>query len=163
MTHQAFSGDYGQEASVPTELTAETATKLEWFYSTTDDLFYGECATREEAIAAGRDYHDDGEPFEIGEGCFHGVWEELFRDWHHLAEFIDDHNEDASFEEGFCEEAGLGRAEIEPLLRDLTSVWKTFIATHKPVSRKLSFRKGTREDIPGTDEWTASQAKGDPR
>lgn len=134
-------------------------TKGEWFYSTTDDLFNGDCATREEAIAAGRDYHEDGGPFEIGQGSFYSPWDKLFHDWNRLAEFIDDNNEDASYEEGFCEEAGLGRPDIEPLFNDLTAVWQAFLAKRNPVSRKLSFRKGTREDIPGTEEWDADSAK----
>lgn len=126
---------------------------MNWFYENSDDLWYGDLATREEAIEEGRNNHDDGRPFQIAKGSYAAPWDQLFSDWQSLATFIDDNNEDQSFEECFTEEANLGKADLEPLWNEINAVWRAFVDSHKPVSRLLNF--SVREDVPGTKEWIA--------
>ena len=124
---------------------------MAWFYSTNEELWCGDVATREEAISAGRRDHAAGAPFKIAEGRHKGPWPRLFDSVGDLREFIDNANEDNAFEEAFTEEANLSDAAFTEMLAEINQSYDRWLKRHQPISNALDL--GATEDIPATAEW----------
>lgn len=137
---------------------AATMTNGSWYFSGHDDLWMiSQAKSQSEVIEEGRDYHSDGEPFQVAYGAPRGAWPTLFSDWDDLAEYIDSGHEDNAFEEPFTTEAGLGKAELQPLCDELNAVWVRFVERVKPTSSLLNL--GPSIDVPATAEWLAAHPK----
>lgn len=129
---------------------------MAWYYLSRSETWnLTDAACLEAAIAEGRDYYDDGSPFEVAEGEAYGPWDTIFNDWKDLAEHIDGRHEDNSFEEGFTEEAGLGKVELGPLCDQINAIWLAFIEREKPQSNLLNL--GPAIAVPATDAYLAAQ------
>lgn len=131
---------------------------MSWLYtSPNEEIWNGYLGSRDEAVAEGRANYADGAAFQVAQGSPKAPWPKLFDSWDSIAEFIDDSNEDNSFEDGFCDEAGLSEVELQPLADAINALWATFLNEHTPRSRGLDLSGA--EDIPATEEWLERHAK----
>ena len=111
---------------------------MAWYYSTEDNRWnITDAVDMAGAIEEGREHHHDGAPFEVAEGTAHGPFDKLFSDWRDLGEHIDGFNEDASYEEGFTEEAGLAETDLAPLCDQINALWAAFVVKENPRSNLL--------------------------
>lgn len=109
----------------------------DWYFSTTSGELWCEHGTRENAIEAGMLEVEPAESFQIAQGAPTAPWPKLFVSASDLGEYIDDSNEDNSYEDGFTEEAGLTLADLTPLVDEINAAWARFLALHKPTSNRL--------------------------
>jgi len=117
----------------------------DWYFSTTNGELWCEPGSREAAIAAGLLEVAPGECFLIAQGAPMEPWPKLFDTASRLGEYIDESNEDNSYEDGFTEEAGLSIKDLTPLVDEINAAWGRFIAIHKPTSNRLHV--GPTEEI----------------
>ena len=107
-----------------------------WYWSHNQEVWM-EAGNREDAIEQGSESLEPGDAFEIAQCTPKGPWPTLFADAAELCEFIDDQNEDNSFEDCFTEEAGISNADLKPLADAINALWAAFLEQHKPCSRAL--------------------------
>lgn len=139
-----------------TETKIDPRADWDWYFSTTNGELWCEPGTRENAIAAGLLEVQPGETFLIAQGAPHAPWPKLFDTASSLGEYIDDTNEDNSFEDGFTDEAGLTLATLTSLVDEINAVWTRFLALHKPTSNRLDV--GPTEEIQHPQATTEGEA-----
>lgn len=115
-----------------------------WYVSTDGGGMWHTPGTREAAIAEGLRCVAPGEAFLIAQAAPKAPWPTLF-DADDLASFINDQNEDNTFEDAFTDEAGLSTADLATLAADINAVWSKFLAIHQPTSNLLDV--GPTEEI----------------
>lgn len=120
---------------------------MAWYYCTGDEEnWLGDFPTREAAIVEGRDSVGPDAGFMVAQGEAHAPRSVLFDDTGDLAEFFDDRNEDAAFEDPFTAEANLSDDDFRELLAQINAAYGRWLARHNPRSRALHL--GPWETIP---------------
>jgi hypothetical protein len=143
-------------AAAPKRSAPDRFAGAAWYYSTNEE-WWNEAGSRDAAIAEGGDAVDPGEGFWIAQAFPKGPWPTLFHDIDDLAEFIDDRNEDNSFEDAFTEEAGLSKDDLTPLAAAINALWSDFLAKRNPLSRALIIGPSEYVVIPTPDEVGTSE------
>lgn len=126
---------------------------LTWMISTDEELWHDGGPTRDAALALG--WQENGqEGFWIAQGAFRGAWLKLFIDYRDLAEFIDNANEENSFEDGFCDEAAISVADLQDLTDKINAVWAEYVGRTKPEGRRIDL--SNREWVPPGEAYRAA-------
>lgn len=96
--------------------------KSKWMYSSDEERWFGNCATRDDAIEEGRDYFDPDAPYYVAMCTPVKLPESLFHD---MGDFLNDRLDDEhSFEDCFTEETRLTAAEESDLEAAVNKAWQ---------------------------------------